>query len=99
MMMTHGVRNIDATSEISAETSSRPAHDLRGLMRSGSETVETWIDMQSIQPRVYMQIRNPPGPFLHRAHQPLECLFGVPQGGVNDAELVREDSLVAAHPL
>src|SRR5918995_5126372 len=68
-------------------------------MRSRNETVETWIDVQSIEPRVYMQIRNPPGSFLHRARKPLECLFGVPQRGVDDAEFVREDSLVSAQSL
>src|SRR5688500_11315489 len=68
-------------------------------MRSGNETVETWIDVQSIQPRVYMQIRNPPGPLLHRARKPLECLFGVPQRGMDDAEFVREDALVTAYAL
>src|SRR5918995_3088859 len=68
-------------------------------MRRGSETVETWIDVQRIQSRVYMQIRNPTGSFLHGARKPLECMFGVPQRGVDNAEFVREDSLVSAQSL
>jgi hypothetical protein len=52
-----------------------------------------------IQPWVYSEICDPAGSFLHSERQPPECRIVVAEGGVDDAQLVGEETLVATHPL
>jgi hypothetical protein len=56
-------------------------------------------DVQMIKPWVDSEIGDPAGSFLHSERQPLECRILVAEGGVDDCQLVREETLVAAHPL
>jgi hypothetical protein len=52
-----------------------------------------------IQSWVYAQICDPAGSFLHSERESLERRLAVAEGGMDNAQLVREETLVAAHPL
>ena len=67
--------------------------------RVGDEAIKARISVQGIETGIYAQICNPARSFLHRTRKPSERLIVVAQGCMDDAELVREQALVAAQPL
>jgi len=60
---------------------------------------ESRVRVQMIKPWVDLEIGDPAGSFLHSERQPLESRILIAEGRVDDRQLVREQTLVAAHPL